>query len=84
MWYAITKALCTSSGIGETTVTLERVSYASQTIAALAVIASLVFVGAQIRQNERTQRAVMHDNRLRQIRETSLHIASPGVTARAE
>ncbi len=60
--------------------TLEQISYLSQSIAAVAVIASLVFVGVQIRQSEKTQRAVMHDNRLRQIRETSLHLASPGVT----
>lgn len=60
--------------------TLEQISYLSQSIAAIAVVASLVFVGAQIRQSEKTQRAVMHDNRLRQIRETSLHLASPGVT----
>jgi hypothetical protein len=60
--------------------TLEQISYLSQTIAAVAVIASLVFVGVQIRQSEKTQRSLMHDNRLRQIRETMLHIASPGVT----
>jgi hypothetical protein len=60
--------------------TLEQVSSISQTVAAFAVVASLVFVGIQIRQGEKTQRAVMHDNRLRQIRETALHLASPGVT----
>lgn len=60
--------------------TLEQISYLSQMVAAFAVVASLVFVGMQIRQGEKTQRAVMHDNRLRQIRETSLHITTPGVT----
>jgi hypothetical protein len=61
--------------------TLDQISSISQTIAALAVVASLLFVGAQIRQSERTQRAVMHDNRMRQIRETLLHLASPGVSS---
>ncbi len=60
--------------------TLEQISHLSQSIAAIAVVASLVFVGVQIRQSEKTQRAAMHDNRLRVLRETMLHIASPGVT----
>lgn len=60
--------------------TLEQISYLSQSIAAFAVVASLVFVGVQIRQSDKTQRAVMHDNRLRVLRETVLHISSPGVT----
>jgi hypothetical protein len=37
---------------------LEQASYLSQVIAALAIIASLVFVGFQIRQNTRAQRLV--------------------------
>jgi hypothetical protein len=37
---------------------LEQASYLSQVIAALAVVASLVFVGFQIRQNTRAQRVV--------------------------
>jgi len=37
---------------------LEQASYLSQVIAAVAVIASLVFVGFQIRQNTRAQRVV--------------------------
>lgn len=61
------------------TMTLEQISYLSQSIAAIAVVASLVFVGVQIRQSDKTQRAQMHDNRLRVLRETMLHIASPGV-----
>ena len=60
--------------------TFEQISSVSQSIAAVAVVASLIFVGVQIRQGDKTQRAVMHDNRLRQIRETALHLASPGVT----
>lgn len=60
--------------------TLEQISYLSQTIGAFAVVASLIFVGVQIRQSDKTQRAVMHDNRLRVLRETALHVSSPGVT----
>lgn len=60
--------------------TLEQLSDLSQTIAAVAVVVSLVFIGLQMRQNDKTQRAVMHDNRLRVLRETALHISSPGVT----
>ncbi|MEQ1819723.1 MAG: hypothetical protein ABL871_14050 [Terricaulis sp.] len=60
--------------------TLEQISYLSQSIAAIAVVASLVFVGIQIRQSEKTQRAAMHTSRLGQIRETAFHIASPGIT----
>ena len=37
---------------------LEQASYLSQIVAALAVVASLVFVGFQIRQNTRAQRVV--------------------------
>lgn len=37
---------------------LEQASYLSQVIAALAVVASLVFVGLQVRQNTRAQRVV--------------------------
>jgi hypothetical protein len=37
---------------------LEQASYLSQVVAALAIIASLVFVGFQIRQNTRAQRVV--------------------------
>jgi len=41
---------------GESTMSLEQVSLASQIVAALAVVGSLIFVGMQLRQNDRTQR----------------------------
>jgi len=41
---------------------LEQASYLSQVIAAIAVLASLVFVGLQIRQNTRSQRVVAVDS----------------------
>lgn len=42
--------------------TLEQASYFSQVIGAVAVLASLVFVGLQIRQNTRTQKMVAVDS----------------------
>ena len=40
--------------------TLEQLYFVSQIAAALSIIASLVFVGFQVRQSEKTQRALMH------------------------
>lgn len=42
--------------------TLEQASYLSQVVAAIAVLASLLFVGLQIRQNTRSQRVVAVDS----------------------
>jgi len=42
--------------------TLEQAAYLSQVVAALAVLASLVFVGFQIRQNTKSQRVVAVDS----------------------
>jgi hypothetical protein len=41
---------------------LEQASYLSQVVAAVAILASLVFVGLQIRQNTRSQRVVAVDS----------------------
>src|SRR5207302_7561953 len=43
--------------------TLERISYLSQTIAAIAVVFSLVYLAIQVRQTERNQRAMMQQAR---------------------
>ena len=43
--------------------TLEEIYYASQIIAAVAVIASIVYLALQTRQAGRSSRAVMHENR---------------------
>jgi hypothetical protein len=43
--------------------TLEQTSYLSQTIAAAAVVVSLVYLAIQVRQAERNQRALMHQAR---------------------
>lgn len=50
--------------------TLEQISYLSQSIAAVAVIAPLVFVGIQIRQSEKTHGIVAEISAKRQARAT--------------
>lgn len=48
--------------------TLEDINYIAQIVSAVAIIASLIFVGLQLRQTARNQRAVMHANRAESIR----------------
>jgi hypothetical protein len=43
--------------------TLEQISYLSQTIAAFAVVVSLIYLAVQVRQTERNQRAMMQQVR---------------------
>lgn len=43
--------------------TLEELSYLGQVAGAIGVIASLVFLGFQVRASEKTQRALMHSQR---------------------
>lgn len=42
---------------------LEQISYLSQTIAAIAVVVSLIYLAVQVRQTERNQRAMMQQVR---------------------
>ena len=49
---------------------LEDVYYLSQILAAIAIVASLVFVGLQIHQSDKTQRAIMHQARIQR----SMHL----------
>lgn len=61
--------------------TLEDFYFVSQIVAAVALVASLIFVGLQVRQADKTQRAVMHGvraDRLLSIGNLSLqpHISS--------
>ncbi len=61
--------------------TLEEFYFISQIVAAVALVASLIFVGLQVRQTDKTQRAVMHGvraDRLLSIGSLSLqpHISS--------
>ena len=61
--------------------TLEDASLISQIIAAIAVVASLIFVGLQLRQNDKTQRAAMHQARADRIIGIFHHLAEPHMAA---
>ena len=56
---------------------LEDIYYISQIVAAIAIVASLLFVGMQVRQAERTQRAAMHQGRTQRGMDMALRSAEP-------
>lgn len=53
---------------------LEQIFYASQIIAAAALVASLIYLAQQTRQAARNQRAMMHANREQAVEDISLKI----------
>jgi hypothetical protein len=55
---------------------LEHIFYVSQSIAAVAVIASLLYLAQQVRQAERVQRATMQQGRADRTTQASLAVAS--------
>ena len=57
--------------------TLEEMYFVSQIVAAVAIVASLIFVGIQLRQSERTQRAAMHQGRTQRGMDMALRSADP-------
>lgn len=59
--------------------TLEDLAYISQIVGVIAVFGSLVFVGLQMRQSSRNQRAVMHANRNQSITANLRHMGDPAV-----
>jgi hypothetical protein len=59
--------------------TLEELYYVSQIVAALMIFASLIFVGLQMRQSARNQRAVMHANRNQLITESLRLMGEPAL-----
>ncbi len=61
--------------------TLEDTYFISQIIAAVAIIASLIFVGLQLRQSERVQRGAMHQARADRIISMQSFHAQPHVAA---
>jgi hypothetical protein len=61
--------------------TLEDIYFISQIIAAVAIVASLIFVGLQIRQSDRIQRAVMHQARADRIIGVFRNAAEPHMLA---
>ena len=56
---------------------LEQIFYVSQSIAAVAVIASLLYLAQQVRQAERVQRATMQQGRADRTSQASLAAANP-------
>ena len=56
---------------------LEQIFYVSQSIAAVAVIASLLYLAQQVRQAERVQRATMQQGRADRTSQASLALADP-------
>lgn len=59
--------------------TLEEFYYISQIVAVIAIFCSLIFVGLQMRQNARNQRAIMHANRNQSIIESLRVMADPAL-----
>lgn len=59
--------------------TLEEFYYVSQIVAAIAIFASLIFVGLQMRQTSRNQRALMHANRNQSILESLRNMGDPAL-----
>jgi hypothetical protein len=58
---------------------LEEIFYMSQTVASVAVVASLVFVGLQVRGAERAQRALMQQGRADRTASASIKMADPAL-----
>jgi hypothetical protein len=57
--------------------TLEQIFYLSQSVASVAVVGSLIYLGLQVRSAERSQRAIMQQGRADRASNTALAIASP-------
>jgi hypothetical protein len=57
--------------------TLEQIFYLSQSVASVAVVGSLIYLGLQVRSAERSQRAIMQQGRADRASIAALAIASP-------
>lgn len=57
--------------------TLEQIFYLSQSVASVAVVGSLIYLGLQVRSAERSQRAIMQQGRADRASSAALAIASP-------
>lgn len=67
--------------------TLEAVYFLSQIVAAAAIVAALLFVGLQLRQSDKTQRALVHQSTIQRTielnqRQTDAHIVALIIKAR--
>ena len=60
---------------------LEDAYFISQIIAAVAIVASLIFVGVQLRQSDKTQRAAIHQARTDRVMNVFALMAQPNVVA---
>ena len=60
--------------------TLEQVFFVSQSIAAAAVVASILYLAREVRQSERVQRATMQQARADRASHASLTVASAGLS----
>ena len=56
---------------------LEDIFYLSQSVASVAVVGSLIYLGLQVRSTERSQRAIMQQGRADRTSHGSIAIASP-------
>jgi len=56
---------------------LEDVYYASQVVAAVAIIGSLIYLGVQTQQTSKNQRAMMHWNRMVALHEATSKLNNP-------
>ena len=57
--------------------TLEEIFYFSQSVASLAVVGSLIYLGLQVRSAERSQRAMMQQGRADRAAHGAMAIANP-------
>jgi hypothetical protein len=57
--------------------TLEEVFYLSQSVASVAVVGSIIYLGLQVRGADRSQRAMMQQGRADRASQASLTVASP-------
>jgi len=58
-------------------VTLEEIFYLRQSIASVAVVGSLIYLGMQVRASDRGQRSIMQQGRADRASKASLALASP-------
>jgi len=56
---------------------LEEIFYVSQSVASLAVVGSLIYLGLQVRSAERSQRAIMQQGRADRTSQGAMTIANP-------
>jgi hypothetical protein len=61
----------------ESNMTLEQIFYLSQSVASVAVVGSLIYLGLQVRSADRSQRAIMQQGRADRASNAALAIASP-------